>query len=233
MRKTLLLVAVLFLLCWCSQPQSAHTPQLPSATLTAPPNGLTILVPQGNAATMDGTFSPGEWDRALITDLTYGGTMMLMHDDGYLYLGIRSSAMGFGSICSFENDQISILHSSAGLGTAIYERDAQGWQRIQQFSYCCWGASQSELDDFLQKEAWVSSVGTRGAPEEMEYQIAMEEGSLTLAVVYVDDLSFKSALYWPETLDDDCLGLALIPEDPPERLHISPETWVTILTTTE
>ncbi len=67
----------------------------------------------------------------------------------------------------------------------------------------------------------------------MEYQIAMNDGSLTLAVVYVDDFSFEKALYWPDNLDDDCLGLALIPEDPPQRLFFSPETWVMIIASTE
>ena len=61
----------------------------------------------------------------------------------------------------------------------------------------------------------------------------MNDGSITLALVYVDDFSFKTALYWPENLDDDCLGLALTPEDPPERLSFSPETWVTITAATE
>jgi hypothetical protein len=141
--------------------------------------------------------------------------------------------MGFGSICTVDDKQVSILHSSAGLGTAIFEKEGDDWRRIQQFSYCCWGASQDQLDAFLQREGWVASVGPRGVPEEMEYQIAMNEGALTLAVVYVDDFTFETALYWPETLDDDCLGLALIPEDPPEWLLFAPETWVTIMAATE
>jgi len=237
-RILLPLAAILFLAYGCSQSQPTDVLHPPSATPAVPstaaqPNASTIHAPQGNAATVDGTFSPGEWDGALTVDLTNGGKLMLMHDDGYLYLGIRSRAMGFGSICTSDENQVSILHSSAGLGTAVYEKDDQGWHRTQQFSYCCWGDNQRELNEFLQRNAWVSSIGTKGVPEEMEYQIAMNDGSLTLAVVYVDDLTFETALYWPENLDDDCLGLALIPEDPPERLIFSPETWVTIVTSTE
>jgi hypothetical protein len=79
----------------------------------------------------------------------------------------------------------------------------------------------------------VASLGTQGVPEEMEYQIEMKDGALTLAVVYVDDFSFESALYWPENLNDDCLGLALIADDPPERLTFSPGSWVSIIAETE
>lgn len=238
MRRFLPLATIFFLAYGCSQPQATDARLPQTATSVVPPTATqpapsTIHVPQGNAATVDGTFSPNEWDGALTTDLANGGTLMLMHDDGYLYLGIRSRAMGFGSICLSDENQVSILHSSAGLGTAVFEKDDQGWRRIRQFSYCCWGVNQSKLSEFLQTEAWVSSVGTRGVPEEMEYQIAMNDGSLTLAMVYVDDLTFETALFWPETLDDDCLGLALVPEDPPERLSFSPETWMTIIASTE
>ena len=128
-----------------------------------------LQAPQGNAAIIDGTFSPGEWDGALMTHLTNGGELMLMHDDGSLYLGIRSGAMGFGNICTAGDNRVSILHSSAGLGTAIFERDGDDWRRTQQFSYCCWGTNPSELDEFLLREGWVASVGPKGAPEEMEY----------------------------------------------------------------
>jgi Tol biopolymer transport system component len=196
-------------------------------------SALSIQVPEGSVPVIDGRFSEGEWEDALVTDLATAGELMLMHADGYLYLGIRSRAMGFGSICTIEDDQISILHSSAGLGTAVFERDGEDWRRIRQFSYCCWGVNQTELDGFLQREAWVASVGPRDEPDQMEYQIQVTDGELTLAVVYIDDFSFETALYWPDHLDDDCLGLALIPEDPPERLSFSPETWVTIVISTE
>jgi hypothetical protein len=118
----------------------------------------------------------------MLTELTNGGELMLMHDAGHLYLGIRSRAMGFGSICTVDDNQISILHSSAGLGTAIFERDGDDWRRIQQFSYCCWEATQSQLEEFLHGDGWVASVGTKGRPEEMEYKIAMNDGSLTLVM---------------------------------------------------
>jgi dipeptidyl aminopeptidase/acylaminoacyl peptidase len=199
---------------------------------TRPTFGLIVPVPTGQPV-VDGQFAVGEWDGALSAEMTNGGELMLMHSEGYLYLGIRSRAMGFGSVCKREAERVSILHSSAGLGTAIFEQDGTDWRRTRQFSYCCWGAIQDALDEFLETEGWVASVGTRGPADEMEYQIRMDDGELTLAVVYVDDLSFRSALHWPRALNDDCLGLALTPEDPPERLRFVPETWITVTATTD
>jgi hypothetical protein len=211
------------------------TPLPPTATPITPvisPSSASgtaeLVAPLGSAAIIDGAFSPGEWDDAFSTSLANGGELMIMHNDGYLYLGIRSREMGFGSICTASDDRVSILHSSAGLGTAIFVKDGDDWLRTQQFSYCCWDTTQSVLNSFLGREGWAASVGTKGAPDEMEYQIDMNGGPLTLAVVYVDDFSFESALHWPENLDDDCLGLALQADDPPERLVFFPDTWVTI-----
>ncbi|MFQ5420658.1 MAG: hypothetical protein ACE5EY_09905, partial [Anaerolineae bacterium] len=160
-----------------------------NASLAWRPESETVAlqVPLGNATAIDGTFSPGEWDGALTTELTNGGEMMLMHNDGYLYLGVRSRAMSFGSICLADEDQVSILHASAALGTAVFQPDGDDWRRTQQFDYCCWQAGQSRLNQFLQTEGWVASIGPKGVPEEMEYQIAMPDGALTLAVVYIDD----------------------------------------------
>jgi WD40 repeat protein len=208
---------------------SESAQKTPTDLPTATPGTTIIEAPAGIAPSIDGTFSLGEWDSAMLMPLTNGGELMVMHNDGYLYLGIRSRDMGFGSICTTSDDQVSVLHSSAGLGTAIFDRDGDDWLRTQQFSYCCWGAPESEVAEFLQREGWVASLGTQGVPEEMEYQIEMKDGALTLAVVYVDDFSFESALHWPDDLDDDCLGLALIAEDPPERLEFFPDSWVTII----
>lgn len=244
LRFILRAIPILFFLLACEpvEPsrlgQSDSTPKLTATTQVTqipatvlPATG--IHIPKGNGPVIDGRFSEGEWDGALKTDLVNGGELMLMHDGGYLYMGIRSREMGFGSICTLDEDRVSILHSSAGLGTAIFEWNGEDWRRIQQFAYCCWEATSSRLNEFLQEEAWVASLGTMGIPDEMEYQIAIPDGTLTLAVVYVDDFTFETALYWPPDLEDDCLELALIPEDPPERLMFSPETWVTIVIASE
>jgi CubicO group peptidase (beta-lactamase class C family) len=206
---------------------SPTTAMLP--TDTPPPANLSVPVPQGNPATLDGHLSPDEWDGARVEEFSQGGELLMMHDDGYLYLGIRSRSMGYGSICIAQDSQISILHSSAALGCAVFEQDGNDWRRTQQFSWCCRSLTDdSPREAHLQREGWSASIGYLGAPEEMEYQIVMPKEALTLAVVYQEGSDVDSALWWPENLDDDCLGLTLLPGDPPERLQFSPEKWMTV-----
>ena len=229
-----------------SIPPTANVTPVPPAATTVPPTAtpvpptdtleplnLSIEAPQGNPATLDGILSPGEWDDARVEELARGGELLLMHDEGYLYLGIRSRVLGYGSICVAQGDQISILHSSAALGTAVFEKDENDWKRTRQFAWCCRSLTDhSQREEHLQQEGWSASIGYLGTPEEMEYQIAMPEGALTLAMVYQEGRGLGSAYWWPEHLDDDCRGIVLLSGDPPERLQFSPEKWMTVTAST-
>jgi hypothetical protein len=158
-----------------------------------------------------------------------------MQDGDYLYVGIRASAKGSGvaSICIDRGDQVAILHSSAALGTAIYENEGTEWQQIQEFSWLCRNtgssaAAQKEQSEFLQAEGWLANNGRMGVPEEVEYQIAMPEGSLRLAVTFLGPPSFDSVAAWPRDLGDDCQNIKLITGPVPERLQFSPQTWMVV-----
>jgi hypothetical protein len=149
-----------------------------------------------------------------------------MHSDGYLYVGIDSGTMGYGSICIAQDDQVSVLHASAALGTAIFVREEDDWRRIRQFSWCCRETVPGpRQEQHLEEEGWLASIVYMGISDEMEYQIVMPSDGLVMAVVHQTGQSVTSALRWPETINDDCLGLVGILDDPPERLDFSPETW--------
>ena len=158
----------------------------------------------------------------------------MMHDGDFLYLAVRSRRLGYGSICVAEDDEISILHASAALGTAVFEKDQDGWQRTRQFEWCCRSTEDSpERQAHLKEEGWMASTGNMGSPNEMEYQIATHGRALTLAVVYQQGPNRHTALWWPKNLDDGCLELVSIPDDPPERLSFEPGAWVTIIPSTD
>jgi len=60
---------------------------------------LTVEVPLGTAPRIDGVLSPGEWDGALHVEIDYARHLYMMQSEGYLYLGIDSGTMGYGSSC--------------------------------------------------------------------------------------------------------------------------------------
>jgi TolB protein len=215
---------------------------LATATQTASSNdtpataGLVVNVPLvGLLPTLDGVLEPGEWAGALQDNLSDGGELFLAQDGEYLYVGIRASGRGsgVGSICLDRGPQVAILHSSAALGTAIYENEGAEWQQVQDFSWQCRNtgssaAAQEARREFLQAEGWLANNGLMGVPEEVEYQITMPEGSLRIAVTFLGPPSFDAVAAWPHDLADGCRDIKLITGPTPKRLQLSPETWVMV-----
>jgi len=211
-------------------------PTLPNVdveTETPAPADLVIAIPNGNPPTLDGTISADEWNGARREQFSDGSELLLKYHDGYLYLGIRANAPGMivGNIFVSQGDRVSILHSSAALGTAIYEKSADGFQQAQDFAWRCRSSSnspsaQAERDAFLQQEGWMADNSYMGTPEELEYKIAMPNGSLRLAVTFTPASDVSERIYWPIGLEDDCIKP---PQGEfPKTMQLSPFTWAMV-----
>ncbi len=214
----------------------ASTPP-PPATQTGIPTLLTeqstILVPEGKPLAIDGAMSPGEWDSAGVEAFSDGSELLLMYSEGYLYLGIRANTpeMIVGNIFIDHGDEIAILHSSAALGTALYQKGMNSWQQTQGFIWCCRridnsDVAQTERVAFLKGEHWIAANARMGSPNELEYQIEMTSETLRLAINFMRVSNPNVKTPWPNDLDDDCIKPT--PGGMPAQLHFSPDSWATI-----
>jgi hypothetical protein len=211
------------------------TPTETETPLPTVSTDLIINVPNGIPPTLDGTISADEWNNARQEQFSDGSELFLMHHEGYLYVGIRANmqSMIVGNIFTDQGDQVSILHSSAALGTAIYEKRSDTWEQTQAFSWQCRSSSNTpsaitEREEFLQQEHWVANNSRMGTPNELEYKIAMPNDSLRLAVTFTRASELSERIYWPANLKDDCTKQ---PQgEYPTTLQFSPTTWITVLT---
>ena len=190
-----------------------------------------IVVPAGTEAIIDGVLSADEWEPAIQIDLDDESQLFLMHAGGYLYLGMRGKPEPVTSICLDQTEQVSILHSSAAIGTAVYQLGDGVWELLREFEWCCRETTdspqaQKALGTHLQDEAWVANNGRVGVPEEIEFQIAMPDNSLRLAVNSIGPPSYRSVLSWPNDLADDCGSLEIITGPIPEQAQFSLEEWI-------
>jgi hypothetical protein len=208
----------------------------PMATIEVPtpqPEISTMIVPLGKPLNIDGTMSQGEWDNAKVEKFPDGSELFLMDCEGYLYLGIRASTteMIVGNILIDRGDEIAILHSSAALGTAIYRKVTESWQRSQDFVWFFRKTDNSEIaqaerDAFLKQEHWIAANALMGIPNELEYQIKTTDETQRMAVIFIRSSNPDMKIPWPNDLDDDCImptvgGL-------PAQMHFAPEKWETI-----
>jgi hypothetical protein len=178
--------------------------------------------------------SPGEWDEARIETFSDGSELLLMSNAGYLYLAIRANTPGLivGNVFIDHGDKIAILHSSAALGTALYQKGATSWQQSQEFIWRCRKtdnseAAQAERNTFLQEEQWVAANARMGSPNELEYQIRMTDDTLRLAANFIRASNTNLKLPWPTDLVDDCIKPT--PGSLPIELNFSPASWAIIV----
>jgi formylglycine-generating enzyme required for sulfatase activity len=212
----------------CVMPLIEHTE---SEVDTAPDP---IMVPVGNLPSIDGVISPGEWEQARIEFFADGSELLLMYTGEYLYLGIRADTPEriAGNILIQQNDEVKILHSSAALGTAIYEQGDAAWQQTQDFAWCCRETNDSDTAraaraNFLEQDGWVAANSRTGTPEELEYQIRIMEDTLRLAINILYTSNTDEKIPWPADLGDD--SVMPTPGGLPETLNLSPEQWGTLI----
>ena len=163
-----------------------------------------------------------------------------MHDSEYLYLGIQASPQGVGSVCIDRGDEVAVLHSSAAVGMAVYQIQADGnsWHKTQDFSWCYRGTSSRETDGQerqrqLAENGWLASNAHMGNATEMEYQITITEVPLRLAIAHLQAPEYQSLAYWPEGLKDSCREIQLLTGPLPDELYFSPQFWAQIIPTGE
>ncbi len=197
------------------------------------PSVLIPEVPQENAPLLDGTLFPGEWETALQEPFADGSQLFLLKSGDYLYLGIhvKPPDMITGNVYVNRGDEISILHTSAALGTAIYQKNTDGWALSRDFSWSCRDGSNSESAQaeraaFLQQEGWVGSIVYMGNLEELEYQIQLTGEPLRLVAAILKESDPGARIVWPIGVQDDTLRI--FPGDLPASLSFALEEWAEI-----
>jgi Tol biopolymer transport system component len=213
----------------------------PETTLSISAGGLTAIVPLGSPAALDGTFAAGEWDRALQEETTDGGDVLLMHDDQYLYVGVHApfDSNTATTICIEHEGEVSLLHSSGSLGTAIFAPIENGWQLTQPFDWELFGvtsftaAAETQRQSYLERHGWLANLGSMTTTGQIEFKIGLPERPFRLAVAYLLPPDGEQAAWWPAGLSGDCRNIPLLQgnsgEDanPPLQMQFAPETWVT------
>ena len=214
-------------------PPSISPSVLPTAALTPMAQPARVSVPRGKPPVVDGTLSPGEWGSAVIETFSDGSELLLVRDEGYLYLGIRANTqeMIVGNVFIERGDEIVILHSSAALGTAAYQKEVDRWQQTRGFVWRCRDAGDSqaaraERAAFLGEERWLADNSQMGAPNELEFQIEMANETQRMAVNFVRASNPNVKIPWPNDLDDDCIKPTI--GGMPAQLHFSLHKWATI-----
>jgi hypothetical protein len=192
---------------------------------------LEISVPKANSPVVDGVLSPGEWDNATKIKVSDTYYIRAMHDGIYIYIGLSDTRQVIGSMLVDRGGRIDILHSSASLGRAEYEKSGPYWKLAKNFTWLCKQDAdavrfKAAQDKHLAEEGWLASNMNVGKHGEMEYKIAMTAASLRMAITYVTIPEGKF-IQWPTTLEEDTRYVPLLTGNPPGLAAFTPERWLT------
>jgi len=143
-----------------------------------------------------------------------------------LYLAVKTLNIGAVNLAIQNEDQVRILHSSAALGSAIYEKRGDGWHLTQNFSWCCRSTiSFDESEQLFQDEGWLATIGYLGAPGEVEFQLVLPDGEVKVAVSNIS--ADSSVSFWPEDLSQSAVEQLRGERNEFEDFLI--DQWVTII----
>jgi len=151
-----------------------------------------------------------------------GASIHLMHSGETLYIAVVSSEVGAVNVLIATAEDVSILHSSAALGSAVYLPGGDAWELDHGFSWCCRSASdESSRQTLFENENWEANIGYAGEPGTVEYAIALPWRGSAIAISTIregGDTGFWPAELSPEAADQ------LLGVPPPER-QFSIEEW--------
>ncbi|MCP4425932.1 MAG: hypothetical protein GY803_15675 [Chloroflexi bacterium] len=223
--KLLAITFILTLLAACGNVEEMAT------TTAVPPTPIPSPMP-ANPPIIDGILSLNEWETAETAALSDGGELFMMQDDNYLYLGMRSATeeMIGANVFIADGDQVRILHTSAALGTAVYQQNSAVWQQTQNFDWQCrntgdGAAAQAQRAAYLQENGWLAANSRMGTPNELECQIVLNGSSPRIAVSLFRSSAPDERVFWPPTLYD-----ATIQPNPgglPDEMNFALEQWTT------
>jgi hypothetical protein len=190
-----------------------------------------ISIPKGPAPKIDGRIEPTEWAGSYEVPMPGAGRLMLRHDGRYLYVGIDGSAQGFPSACTVRGDSVTIMHSSAAVGTATYARGESDWKQRHGFTFALRSrdvsaAGMQAQADFLASNGWVASNSAM-SPTQREMKISLslfEPGNAMLALGYYLG-NDGPVVRWPQSADDGCTALKTVQGFLPPSIDFHPDVW--------
>ena len=181
---------------------------------------------------IDGTISPGEWSEAETYEFSSGSDLYLLRKDQTLYLAVIGSTPGIlgANIFLYQDGQVQIMHISAALGTAEYERDEDNWSLIRNFDWQHRSVGNGELalaerEAYFETEGWSAPNARTGTANHLEMQLHLESEEQRIVISLIQSYS-DIRIVWPTDLEDDT-GTPFS-DGLPTSLSVMPDNWYSI-----
>lgn len=187
---------------------------------------------------LDGDIGAAEWAGAERMRHPDGGELLVLRRAGNMSIAYRGERQKIATVCVASGSRVRVLHASAALGEALYERESDGGWRLTR-TFDRWTRPTEGADalgaDVLEAHVWKHGwAATTLAMEEraparfeMTFDVGAlpEESRFTIALLDFFDPERPCPPVWPAGVADDAGNVALQRGDPPERATFDVTRW--------
>lgn len=179
---------------------------------------------------LDGVIDAEEWASASAPEPAPSFELKFLRDAD-LWVGFAAKA--YPHICVFDGTHVRVLHASASLGTAVYERDGDGWVRARAFEWAAKDADEANVaakqrTAYFDAEGWTGTTMGMGTKGQAELRVRIDPATAADAKIAVATFGAGGAATWPDGLSDGCASKDLLMGNPPETLEFQPGTWAAL-----
>jgi len=179
----------------------------------------------------DGRLEAAEWAGASNL-LELNRTTLLAQSDGkVLRVAVRSSQLGILTVWVSDGQRVRLLHASAAIGEAVYERRDDGAFRLtKEFAWDRGDDAESRRAHF-QEHGWVASITPNWDRGDREFVLdlsRLSEGS-RIAVSFGAGEKFDTLFVWPNAVKDDTRLGDMQRGNLRARARFEPKDWAAIV----
>ena len=159
-----------------------------------------------------------------------GGEVSFREAGDALHISIKGPRAGLASLCVGDESRVRILHASAAVAEATYEKEGERWTLKSGFNWklrdsrTTGAPSEADARQFLTTMGWVANSSNAGAPER-QFTIRLSERTRFVGVTFLAIAEPMAVSHWPASMDDDCLAVKVAQGYLPEIARFRPSGW--------
>jgi hypothetical protein len=161
--------------------------------------------------------------------MTGGGQVSLRRDGDTLHVTVNGPRKGLASLCVGDQWTVRILHASAALGEARYEKQGDSWTLASGFEFKLRDSrtgppSDADRRGYFETMGWSANSSNAGAPVR-EFAIRLTDRIRFIGVAFLGIDEPMAVSHWPSSLDDDCRAVQVAQGYLPKSARFTPSAW--------
>jgi hypothetical protein len=171
-------------------------------------------------------------DAPVSHQLAGGGAVSLRRDGERLLVRVTGPRAGLASLCLGDESRVRILHASAAVAEATYEKSGSGWTLTEPFDMKLRETRtgpppEADRRAYFDAHGWVANASNAGTVPR-EFSIRVDPRARFLGVTFYVTAGEETLSHWPDTMTDDCRAVKVAQGFLPKSAQFTPSTWFRI-----